>query len=246
MGLFRSIFGQEVENGFTLFEDTTIDGDFSMGFGVLDLNGYKLTINGNFTQKGGDVVIGSGELIVKGDYSIEGEAYNYRNQPYKTYSSGRLIMNDDAGRVLVEGNFTNHSIAEKNGLLTAGLLELKGDFYQLENYGNFKASENHTVLLTGEKKQVVTFAAPSVSQSHFNNLEIKNTSEEGVEFGADSACPMAIGHVKDNDIKVTGSLLVSNTTSFEDNHYSSDIYINSATLNSELEIDGNLKTGSYA
>ena len=241
-----SIYGEEVENGFTLFEDTTIDGDYSIGFGVLDLNGYTLTINGNFVQKGGDVVIGNGKLIVKGDYSIENETLDYRNQPVKALSSGRLIMNDENGSVLIYGNFTSHSVVETDGLLTAGVFELKGDFNQLENYGNFKASESHTVLLSGDKKQIVKFASPSSSKSHFNNFEISNTSDEGVEFGVDSTGPMAIGKVKDNGIKVTGSLVINGDTSFEDNRYCSDIYINeSTTLSNEFEVEGNFKSGNY-
>ncbi|MBP5493557.1 MAG: AHH domain-containing protein [Lachnospiraceae bacterium] len=241
-----SIYGEEVENGFTLFEDSTIDGDFSIGFGVLDLNGYTLTINGNFVQKGGDVVIGNGKLIVRGDYSIENETLDYRNQSVKALSSGRLIMNDEAGSVLIYGKFTSHSVVERDGLLTAGLFEIKGDFNQVENYGNFKASGSHTVLLSGDKKQTVKFASPSTAKSHFNNFEISNTSEEGVEFGADSTGPMAIGMVKDNGIKVVGSLVINGDTSFEDNHYCSDIFINDqTTLNNEIEIEGNFKSGYY-
>ncbi len=238
-----SIYGEKVEKGFLLCEDTVINGDYSIGFGVLDLNGYKLTINGNFTQKGGDVVIGSGELIVKGDYNIENERLDYRGNPYKVNSSGRLIMKNEEGKVLVDGDFLTRSISQTSDLLTAGTLELKGDFYQYSGSGgNFRASNNHTVLLSGDTKQTIKFTKSGTSYSYFNNLDISNTSEEGVVLDTTSAYPMAIGKVKDNGNVVTGLLSISGTTSFEDNHYCSDICINEGvTITNEIETDGNLK-----
>ena len=237
---------EKVENGFTLFEDTTIEGNYSFGFGILDLNGHTLTINGNFNQRGGDLVVGDGELIVKGDYNIETEALNYYGSPYKTSSGGRLIMNNESGRVCVEGNFTTRSTARNEGLLTAGTLELKGDFNEL--YGstaNFRATEKHTVILSGEEKQTVEFSYSGSSNCYFNNLEIRNTSEEGVVFDTSSAYPLIIGKINDNDNLVTGAISINNTTSFENNHYRSDIYINeSVTISNDFETDGNFKIGN--
>ena len=243
-----SIYGEKVDKGFLLSEDTVINGDYIIGFGVLDLNGYKLTINGNFTQKGGDVVIGSGELIVKGDYNIENERLDYRGNPYKVNSSGRLIMNDEKGKVLVEGNFSTRSVIRSDGLLTAGKLELKGDFYQYSgSNANFRASGNHTTLLSGNTKQTIYFTRSGNSYSFFNNLEISNTSEEGVVFDTTSAYPMATGIVKDNGNVVTGALSINGTTSFEDNHYCSDIcVIEDVTITNEIEIDGSLKISGYS
>ena len=237
---------EKVENGFTLFEDTTIEGNYTFGFGILDLNGHTLTINGNFTQEGGDLVVGDGELIVKGDYNIETEALDYYGRPYKTSSGGRLIMNNELGRVCVEGDFTTRSLSTTDGLLSAGTLELKGDFYELNgSTANFRATEKHTVILSGEEKQIVKFSNSGNSKCFFNNLEIRNTSEEGVVFDTSSGNPLVIGKINDNDHVVTGAISVNDTTSFEGNHYCSDIYINeSVTLSNDFKIDGNFKVGN--
>ncbi|SDJ61476.1 hypothetical protein SAMN04487760_109122, partial [Lachnospiraceae bacterium G41] len=240
-----SICGKEVDKGFTLFEDTTIDGDFSIGFGVLDLNGYKLTINGNFTQMGGDVVIGDGELIVKGNYSIENEVVNDNEEIQKLVSAGRLIMNNDSGKVTVEGDFTTRSIVNHDGLLTNGTLEIKGDFYQISgSTANFRASGDHNVLLSGNGKQTVKFTNSWSDQSYFNNLEITNNSEEGVVFDTTSSYPLVRGLVTDHGNKVTGAISIIESTSFDNNHYCSDVVVvERVTISKELETEGNFSTG---
>ncbi|MBP5529526.1 MAG: hypothetical protein J6X80_05685, partial [Lachnospiraceae bacterium] len=239
---------QEVEKGFTLFEDTTIDGDLSIGYGVLDLNGYTLTVNGNFIQKGGDVVIGEGALNVKGDYNIENEIVNIvdeNEEITKIVSAGRLIMNNASGKVVVEGNFTTRSIANHDGLLTAGTMEFKGDFYQISGTGpNFRATGTHNVLFSGDGKQTIKFTNAWSDQSGFNNLEITNDSEEGVVFDTTSTYPLAKGIVNDHGNKVTGALAIIGSTSFENNHYCSDlVVVERVTINKEIETDGNFSTG---
>ena len=242
-----SIYGEEVKNGFTLYEDKTIDGNFSIGFGILDLNGYTLTINGNFIQKGGDVVVGNGKLIVKGDYSLTNERLSQNGELQKASSSGRLIMDDDAGRVLVEGKFTTRYMGNGEGQLTAGTLELKGDFVQdfYSSSSNFRPSGSHTVLLSGDSKQMVHFDRSNSNYSYFNNLEITNDSEEGIEFDSKGAYPLAKGIVNDNGNVVTGTLAISDSTTFVDNHYSSDLIITEkTTISADIETDGNFTLGS--
>jgi hypothetical protein len=57
--------------GWTLTGDEVIDGDVYLTSGILDLNGYTLTLNGNLTQSGGTVNVNSGMLNVSGDYRIQ-------------------------------------------------------------------------------------------------------------------------------------------------------------------------------
>ena len=51
----------------TIFEDLTINGTVSIGV-PLDLDGYKVVINGNVVQTS-NINIGSGELIVNGNFT---------------------------------------------------------------------------------------------------------------------------------------------------------------------------------
>lgn len=155
--------------------------------GTLDLEGKTLTIEGNLYQTGGTLKVNNGTLIVKGDYLIANG---------DSYSSGQLHMVNDSDYVKVYGDFvmdthgygidsrwTNSSVP-----LSAGTLEIKGDFTQ-RNTGayrrystdyyyirNFAASGTHRVILSGDKKQTVNFASAGSSYSHFNILEITKTT----------------------------------------------------------------------
>ncbi|WP_218576841.1 hypothetical protein, partial [Desulfobacter latus] len=70
---------------------------------------------------------------------------------------------------------------------------LKGDFTQKSTYvsyysneeENFDTSGTHKVILAGSTLQTVRFENPSSSYSHFNMLEIKNWSAEGITFLTD-------------------------------------------------------------
>ena len=155
----------------------------------------------------------------------------------------KMVTADD--KALIKGSFINQSVADFNGLLTDGTLEVKGDFYQISgSSANFRASGNHTVLLSGNGKQTVKFTNSSSDQSGFNNLEITNDSEEGVVFDTTSSYPLAKGKVKDNGNKVTGALAIIGSTSFETNHYCSDlVVVERVTISNEIETDGNFSTG---
>ena len=62
--------GSEI-TGWTLSEDETFEGTLNLGGGVLDLNGYTLTVNGDLIHSGGTIDVNGGELIVTGDYRLQ-------------------------------------------------------------------------------------------------------------------------------------------------------------------------------
>ena len=161
-----------------------------------------------------------------------------------------LKMVNPNDKVLIKGSFLNRSFADFSGLLTEGTLEIKGDFYQSSGATtNFRASGNHKVLFSGDGKQTVKFDNSWSDKSYFNNLEIQNESEEGVVFDTTSSYPLAIGKVKDNGNKVTGALSIIGSTSFEDNHYCSDlVVVENITLSrdKEIETDGNFTVNNYS
>ncbi len=159
-----------INSNYTVSEDMLIEGSLNFTTGTLNLNGCTLNIKGNVTQTNGTMNIGSGKLLVDGNYTIDG-----------SYCYGYLKMTDGKGYVLVGGNFTTRSRYSHNGYLTAGTLEVKGDFTQgtVTYSDNFYATGSHRVILSGEGKQNVTFASTT---SQFNILEISKSLSNGYVF----------------------------------------------------------------
>ncbi len=160
---------------FTLTENLAVAGDMMLNASVLHLGGRTLQVQGTLRHAGGRVVVGSGKLETTGDYRIQSAA----NGP----SGGVLTMTDEAGRVVVGGDFITDSASSHNGHLTAGTLELRGDFQQFSNNAgndpqaraNFHATGTHRVLLTGTALQTLSFTNPG-GNSAFQTLEIATGS----------------------------------------------------------------------
>lgn len=69
-------------------------------------------------------------------------------------------------KIEIAGSFVTSSLVDHTGKLTAGIMELKGDLIQnSSNNKNFLATENHKVLLSGEKEQKVSFGVNSKGNS---------------------------------------------------------------------------------
>ena len=91
------------------------------------------------------------------------------------YGYSSLFMTEEAGKILVYGDFTMASTLQMDHHLTAGTLEVKGDFTQSANYDyygkNFYAQGSHKVILSGKGSkngkdyiQTVTFTQPGMSK----------------------------------------------------------------------------------
>ena len=252
---------QEVvsETGYILEEDETISTDFVLKGGILDLNGHTLTISGSFLHSGGTVVIGDGKLVVEGDYRFQSRSgeeiggYSYGD------SEGKLEMAGENGHILVEGNFYDYSHKYKALELSAGCLELKGNFYQWEeapDYG-FYASGSHTVLISGNQKQVIHFQENFDKLSYILNLNITNTSAEGVviegahkvygkcESSREShieGCVCKGGYNSQWGEFYNGDMLISDTLNLNDKYeLGGDLYIQ-RTLNvyEDFVVDGSI------
>lgn len=154
--------------------DLTLAAPDSFQFtGELDLNGHTLTINGDFIHDKGELRLNGGRLIVNGDYKVQFNPYFYY---------GKLTADNPDDYILVNGNFC----CQSSGItISAGVLEVKGDFKQL-GYSNictdFKASGTNKVILSGSGTQTVSFDAAGPLHSYFNYLQIDNTSVPGVIF----------------------------------------------------------------
>lgn len=151
--------------------------DKDADYDVLNLNGKRMHVKGNFLHSGGTLILGNGTLIIDGNYDITSESGGI--------CSSVLEMLDEGGHIIVNGDFTvdttngGKSAAE---YLKAGTLEVKGNFKQkssgTDRYGitGFATAGSHTVVLSGDGAQEVYFEDPGAS--YFTNLEITNQSGE--------------------------------------------------------------------
>ena len=94
-----------------------------------------------------------------------------------------MIMRKENDYVNVNGSFATYSSNSNSGCLTAGTLEVKGDFFQgagsksVEYSSNFLATGTHKVILSGEDIQTVEFESPDYSW--MNILCITKPLDEG-------------------------------------------------------------------
>jgi hypothetical protein len=147
--------------------------------------------------------------------------------------------NDDL--VKVRGDFVTRSNTCHNSNLTAGTLEIGGDFIQeTASITNFKPTGTHTVVLNGTKLQTVSFTNPGEDNSRFNNLKITNTSPGGVVLASDV---YITGGLKNTNSKITNGyrLILAATGFLTDNVWNHDLRFNSSrTLTADTEIGGTL------
>ena len=229
-------FANGERSGWTLEDDETVEGDLFLSRGILDLNGHKLTVTGNLVHSGGTVLVNGGELEVLGDYRVQ----SLNGSVYEN-STGVLNMTNEADTVRVLGSFVMQSTASHQDKLTAGTLEIGGDFSQLGgSYYNFYASENHTVVLNGKDKQNVNINNNSKNYSRINNLKIENTSSDGVKF---EGSIYVVGDLYNTDSVIVNptNLYIASTTKFADGEWSNDInFAESCTFSDDLTVNGDI------
>ncbi|MDE7270501.1 MAG: PKD domain-containing protein [Acetatifactor sp.] len=243
------------EYGWTLTEDSVYEGDLVLIEDTLNLNGHSLTVTGDLIQLSGTVFVNGGSLIVEGDYRIQfreggadGKEYTYGT------SSGYLKMTTDADRVCVRGSYISDSSAAGTDYLTAGTLEIQGDFIvnSTASQKSFIATDSHTVLLSGTTKQAVRFGASGESLARLNHLEITNTSEDGVVFDSTETktgdkvfhqnATYVSGKVNDHHNHVTGLIGIGTNTSFAYNYFGGGISISQiAKWEKEVHIKGDME-----
>ena len=232
------VFANGEKTGWTLNENEIYSGDLHLSTGILDLNGYKLTITGNLIHSGGTILVNGGELEVQGDYrvqSLNGTSY--------TNSAGILNMTNGADTVKVLGDFVMQSTQSHKGKLTSGTLEIGGDLTELSNGSsyNFYTSDAHTVILNGSEKQTVSIYYNSKENCRINNLKITNTSDEGVVF---SKTVYVTGNLYNTNSNLINSsyIYITNSASLEDGQWNHSItFAESRTITKDTTINGDLK-----
>ena len=214
----------------TLQQDQEVDKNFYLKNSALDLNGKTLTIKGDLIQSGGTMNVNGGTLIVEGDYRIQNPTTDADGNPAYSYSSGILKMTNEPDKILVQGNFVMDSYQNHSSYLTSGELEVQGSFTQLKSYNayalptlfNFPASGSHRVLLSGTAEQTVSFATPGSSRSHFNVLEITNSSTEGIDFLTPIAVTGLFQHNNNTYTLIDGSIFADTDGDSIQDHQDTD------------------------
>lgn len=183
-GCNLSLNMENCSDGMILTEDTVIDGDYLLGIGELNLNGHTLTITGDLNQVSGTININKGKLIVEGDYHncLEDHLHSYKNpKKGELVSDGLLVMVHPEDYMLVNGNVYIYSRQDENGSMTAGTLEVKGDF---ENYGydnrcdsNVYMTDDFELRLSGSAEQNLYIYS---SGSRLANIVLEN---DQVKYG---------------------------------------------------------------
>ena len=166
--------------------DVVIDGNLSIVDQEVDLEGYSFTVNGDLHQyftenisgiEACKIKINGGNLIVNGNYVI---GYNSESEEWGCDENSILEMTNEDDYVYVGGDFTMASIVDHSDYLTAGTLEVKGNFTQSGSPLNFVASENHKTILSGDMVQNVYFEYPETS--YFNILKLTKPLDTGYIF----------------------------------------------------------------
>ncbi len=202
-----------VDRSWTLQQDQVVNKNLYINSSKLDLNGYVLTIKGDLVHSGGTLDVNGGQLIVKNDYLV--------SKADKAYGSGQLHMDQVEDRVLVEGDFffntTGYGFRSSapHNYLSAGVLEIKGSFEQKAgdgyHYKNFYTQGTHRVVLSGASLQTVSFQRPGSNDSHFNILNLYNTSVDGVELVTKTSVTKLFDHQRN-----VFSLFDNSTANFVD------------------------------
>jgi alpha-tubulin suppressor-like RCC1 family protein len=122
---------------------------------ALTMNG-SLSVNGALTISGGSVVLNGNQLNANGDFATSG--------------TGILTMTNAADRVTVGGSALFNGGDETN-LLSAGALDVVGDFTQTGANTSFAGSGTNTVNMIGAAPTISTNIVTNV----FQNLNIATT-----------------------------------------------------------------------
>jgi len=175
----------EWSHDITFLEKRTLSQDMKIGGklyanNVLDISGYTLDVAEDMIIQS-TLIINKGKVNVGGDMRVQSESINSEgNSTYGFSWSSAMQMTNEEDTVNVNGDFVLHTYTYYSSF-TAGTMNIKGSIkqYNSDSYCIFDTSGTHKIILSGDKPQVVELNYVS---SKIANLELRNTSEEGVSF----------------------------------------------------------------
>lgn len=152
-----------VTSNTTLTEDTVVN-NLTISSNYLNLAGYKLTVLGNISITSGYLTMNSGNVLCYGNCMVSNNAY--------------IKMDNQSDSLKVCGDFVTKT--SRLTTITAGVLEIGGDFNQINYTANdlFYTSGTSEVVFSGSKEQKINFDS---DKCYFSTVILKNTSKEGVK-----------------------------------------------------------------
>jgi len=174
----KKLFASNLENAGSIYlrgGEIHLSGDYEQGINVLsiqasliDMQNGKMEVNGNVKMDAGTMYINGGDLHVKGEYHLKNNAV--------------LKMTQNNDYVIIEGNTFIYTKTNYDNCLTAGILELKGDFTinSTPNNNVFEAYGTHKTVLSGKKGQTINME--NGHRPHTFNTLILLESEEHYNF----------------------------------------------------------------
>jgi hypothetical protein len=151
----------------------TLSGNLNADGGIMGSG--SIVLNGTGTLQG--LIAPTTQTIVEGNYQLSSVAVSGRFEvkgslvfggfllsvigPFLTADNGTITMDNAAAALSVDGNVFFEGGSE-TGLLTQGVISLTGNFTQSSGTSatSFVAGPSHTVILTGDVTQTVSFASP--------------------------------------------------------------------------------------
>jgi len=223
-----------------------VTGDLDVTGGKVDINKGQLTVNGNIQQSAGVMDIHIGRLEVAGDYRLQTRNVDELGKITYSNSSGYIVMTRDSDYVQIGGNLYIQNSNYSNNL-TAGTIELKGDFTQKKGYdSNFAPSGNHKVIMNGTAKQTISFESPSSSK--FNILDL--TGSAGVTVNKPSMSVTTLYGIEKLEVPTaekTLTLINTKTSLTSDTAFNFGLVLSGGTLNLSgysLTVKGDMQTSS--
>ena len=228
--------GQQVQTGFTLQEDTKIEGDYVLFGGILDLNGYKLQVSGDVVIAGGELYVHGGSLKVGGSLIIRNRKLNNGEYIY-TESNGIIRMNDKKDNISVNGDFITQSIVNHKGYMTDGTLQVQGNVQAKGNYKyNFYGTNHFALVLNGSQLQELYLDDGNCIQ----NVTFENTGE-GIALLRQC---VVNGVLEDNCGKVSGigTIKLDKIENLSGGSFSGNLTLTkTSTLTEDIAVKGTLR-----
>lgn len=227
-----------INNYLSIYDELTVGGDICIEDGD-DLSGYH--------QNAGYIYVSSGgKLNVSGNVTAQSSSN----------ATGISLGAADA-YVLIEGDYSILSSVNDCTYCNYGTMEVKGNIlFNQQVYFNDRAR----LILSGDKKQSVRV----MEKCRFNNIEIQNTSEEGVCFedyiyydnlilgdckASYQGIPIISGFDLEEDVTITGDVVLSgapmnlngHTLTIEGNLFQKNSILN--VNNGKLVVKGDYSMG---
>lgn len=175
-----NIIGNATTVPITMLWDTRISADFTLPGGW--------TVNGDLTVDGATATMPGTAVLL--------------NQNLSVVNGGIFQMQNGQGTLSVVGN-VDFAGGNHTGQLTAGILQLLGNFTASGSPFAFVGSGSHEIRFVGSLAQTINFDTPGATTQRFQNMEIRNFSGS-VDFETPVTVMGLFDH-SDGDIRRTGA-----------------------------------------